>query len=134
MNQERFDKGIALRREMFGPQGAEMQIEAATDFTRPLQELVTEHCFGNIWQRPGFSKKDRSLLTLAMLAALGRSHEIGIHTRGALANGATEEELRELFLHVSLYCGIPASVDCFIVAQPILAQHAERNAGEHHGE
>lgn len=124
MNQERFDDGLALRREMFGPQGAEVQIEAATDFTRPLQELVTEHCFGTIWQRPGFSKRERSLLTLAMLAALGRSHEIGIHTHGALANGVTEEELRELFLHVSLYCGIPASVDCFRVAQPILAQRA----------
>ncbi|ADZ71598.1 carboxymuconolactone decarboxylase family protein [Polymorphum gilvum] len=117
---EEFDRGLELRRAMFGPEGAEKQLEAATDFTRPMQEWVTKQCFGEAWQRPVFDRKTRSLLTLAMLVAMGRSHEVKIHTRGAIANGVSKEEIRELLMHSIIYCGIPMAVDGFRSASEVL--------------
>ena len=104
-------KGLELRRAMFGRQGADDHIDNASDMMAPIQDIVTRFCFGEIWQRPVLDKKTRSLITLSMLVATGRSHEIKIHTRGAVANGATREELRELFIHSVAYCGIPLMVD-----------------------
>ena len=92
MADDAFDKGMALRHEMFGPRGAEEALEAATDFTRPLQEWVTKQCFGEAWQRPAFDARTRSLLTLAMLVATGRSHEVKIHTRGALCVDVEQDD------------------------------------------
>lgn len=120
MTNENFERGIELRRKMFGPEGAEQQIENATEFMQPMQDIVTRICFGEIWQRPGLDLKTRSLITLAMLVAMGRHPEIKIHTRGALANGATREEIRELLIHAFLYCGIPLMVDAMRAAESVL--------------
>ncbi len=117
-----YDAGLELRRAMFGPAGAEDQVENTTDLNDKLQEVVTRYCFGDIWQREGLDKKTRSLLTLGMLVALGRSHEIRIHLRGGLSNGLTEEEIRETMLHSFLYCGIPAAVDGLRAAEEVLAE------------
>src|SRR5271168_384352 len=110
-NNSAFETGLALRRDMFGSAGADQAIDAASDFSRPLQEMVTRFCFGEVWQRPGLDRKTRSLLTLSMLIGTGRFMQFPAHLRGALANGATPEELRELVLHSQLYCGIPSAVE-----------------------
>lgn len=115
-----FERGLEIRREMFGSEGAEQQTEAATDFTWPLQDMVTRYCFGEIWDRPVLDRKQRSMITLAMLIALGRPHEIKIHIRGGLKNGLTKDEIREILVHSMLYCGIPASVDGFRAANEVL--------------
>jgi 4-carboxymuconolactone decarboxylase len=115
-----FDAGLALRRDMFGPAGAEQALAAASEFSRPLQEMVTRFCFGEIWQRPGLDRKTRSLITLAMLIASGRLTQFPVHVRGALANGATPDELRELLLHSQVYCGIPAAVEATAICEKTL--------------
>lgn len=111
IHDELYDLGLDLRRDMFGPAGADEQVGSTDEWDDKLQDLVTRHVFGDIWQRPGLDRKTRSLVTLAMLVATNRPHEVGIHLRGALSNGVTSEELRELMLHASVYCGIPAAVD-----------------------
>lgn len=116
-----FDKGLTLRREMFGVAGADKALESASDFSRPLQEMVTRFCFGEVWQRPGLDRKTRSLLTLSMLIGNGRFAQFSAHVRGALANGVTPEELRELVLHSQLYCGIPAAVEATALCEAILS-------------
>ncbi len=93
-NKDAFDRGLNLRREMFGVAGADKAIESASDFAKPLQEMVTRFCFGEVWQRPGLDRKTRSLLTLSMLIGSGRMLQFPAHVRGALANGVTKEELR----------------------------------------
>ncbi|OMH34997.1 carboxymuconolactone decarboxylase family protein [Tersicoccus sp. Bi-70] len=118
---EHYDAGLALRRAMFGSAGAEDQVEHTTDLNDKIQEVVTRYCFGDVWQREGLDLRTRSLITLAMLVATGRSHEIRIHLRGAVANGATEEEIRELMLHSFLYCGIPAAMDGFRAVEEMLS-------------
>lgn len=112
--------GLELRREMFGQAGTDKQIEAASDFTRPMQDIVTRICFGEVWQRPGLDARTRSLITIAMLAALGREPELKAHVRGAVANGASREEIREVLVHSFLYCGIPAMVGALRAAEPVL--------------
>jgi 4-carboxymuconolactone decarboxylase len=116
-----FETGLALRREMFGPGGADQALEQASDFSRPLQEIVTRFCFGEIWQRPGLERRTRSMLTIAMLIAAGRTAQLPAHIRGALANGVTREELREVILHALLYCGIPAAVEATAICERTLA-------------
>lgn len=110
-NDPLFEAGIAQRRHMFGSAGAEGQVDNTTDLDDKLQDFVTRYCFGDIWQRPGLSIPDRSKITLAILIATGKSHEIRVHLRGALANGVTPVELRELVVHSILYCGIPSAVE-----------------------
>lgn len=124
---DRHQKGLELRRRMFGRAGADDHIDRASKYMRPVQDIVTEQCFGEIWSRPGLDLRTRSLITVAMLAALGKTAEIRIHTRGALANGATKEELKELALHVSPYCGIPAMVNAMIAIEAAIG---EVEAGE----
>lgn len=116
-----FDSGIELRRRMFGEAGADAQIYATTELNDKLQEIVTRWCFGDLWSREELPLKTRSMITVAMLIALGRSHELNIHIRGALANGVTEVELREIALHAILYCGIPAGNDGIRTLDAILA-------------
>ncbi|MGW6172488.1 carboxymuconolactone decarboxylase family protein [Arthrobacter sp. NPDC055138] len=123
-----YDVGLELRRSMFGPAGAENQVEHTNDLNDKIQEVVTRYCFGDIWQREGLDKKTRSLITLAMLVALGRSHEVRIHLQGGLANGLTEEEIREVMLHSFLYCGIPAAMDGFRAAEDVLSQARGKDA------
>ena len=108
-----YDKGLATRKAVLGADYVEAALQKSTDFTRPLQDLVTRHAWGNTWQRDGLDLKTRSIVTVSMLVALGKMHELKLHVRGALNNGVTREELQEIFLHASVYCGFPAAVDAF---------------------
>ena len=115
----RFDQGLAVRRRVLGPRYVDEAMRAADDFTRPLQELVTEYCWGAVWTRPGLPWKTRSLLNLAMLTALNRPHEVRLHLRGALNNGCTREEITEVLLQTAIYCGVPAAVVAFRCAREV---------------
>jgi 4-carboxymuconolactone decarboxylase len=117
MNKELFDKGLKTRREVLGADYVDNAIKGADAFNMPMQELVTQYCWGDVWNRPGLDRKTRSLLNLAMLSALNRPHELKLHVRGAINNGLTKEEIQEVFLQVAIYCGVPASVDSFRVAR-----------------
>jgi 4-carboxymuconolactone decarboxylase len=114
-----FEKGLAIRKSVLGAEFVDKAFAAADDFNRPLQEIVTQYCWGEIWGRPGLDKKTRSLLNLAMLSALNRPHEVKMHIKGALTNGVTKEEIREVFLQVAIYCGVPAGVDSFRIAKEV---------------
>lgn len=116
-----YDADMAVRREMFGAAGAEQRIAQATDFNRPFEELVTRYCFGDVWSRPGIDRRTRSLITLAALTALSKPNQLRVHVAGALANGATIDEIREVLLHTSVYAGIPAGVEAFNAAAEVLA-------------
>jgi 4-carboxymuconolactone decarboxylase len=122
MAKEVFDKGLAIRREVLGKDYVDNAIKSADDFNRPLQEFVTEYCWGAVWGRPGLSKKTRSMLNLAMLTALNKPHELKLHVRGALKNGVTREEISEIFLHAAVYAGVPAAVDAFRTAREVLKE------------
>jgi 4-carboxymuconolactone decarboxylase len=113
MNPDLFDQGLKTRREVLGAEYVDASIRNADDFNRPMQELVTEYCWGEIWNRPGLDRRTRSLLNLAMLTALNRPHELKLHVRGALNNGVTKDEIREVFLQAAIYCGVPAAIDSF---------------------
>jgi len=117
MDKQRFERGLATRRAVLGRDYVDAAIAAADDFNRPMQELVTEYCWDEIWNRPGLDRRTRSLLNLAMLTALNRPHELKLHVRGALNNGATKDEVREVFLQAAIYCGVPAAIDAFRVAK-----------------
>ena len=108
-----YDQGLATRKAVLGADYVDAALQKATEFTQPLQDLVTRHAWGNTWQRGGLDLKTRSIVTVSMLVALGKMHELKIHVRGALNNGVTREELQEIFLHASVYCGFPAAVDAF---------------------
>ena len=117
-----YDVGMSVRRDMFGAAGAEERMAQATDFNRPFEELVTRYCFGDVWGRPGLDRKTRSLITLAALTALTKPNQLKVHVRGALANGATAEEIREVLLHTSVYAGIPCGVEAFNAAAEVLSE------------
>jgi 4-carboxymuconolactone decarboxylase len=117
MNKELFDKGMKVRREVLGAEYVDAAIANADDFSRPLQELVTEFCWGEVWNRPGLDRKTRSIINLAMLTALNRPHEIKLHLRGAINNGLSKSEIGEIFLQTAVYCGVPAAIDSFRVAR-----------------
>lgn len=112
-----YDTGLAIRKEVIGAAYVEKALANADDFSRPLQEMVTEYCWGNIWGRPGLERKTRSLLNIAMLSALNRGHELKLHVRGAITNGATREEIREVILQVGVYCGVPVALETSRIAQ-----------------
>jgi len=122
MNKETFDKGLEIRRAVLGADFVDNSFKNADEFSLPLQELVTEYCWGEVWGRPGLNRKTRSLLNLAMLAALNRPHEIKLHVRGALTNGVTKDEIKEVFLQVAIYCGVPAAVDSFRIAREVFKE------------
>ena len=122
MDKATFEKGLAIRRAVLGAEFVDNAIATADDFNRPLQELVTEYCWGAVWGRPGLERKTRSLLNLAMLSALNRPHEIKMHIRGALANGVTKDEIKEVFLQVGIYVGVPAAVDSFRIAKEVFKE------------
>ena len=122
MNRESFDKGLKTRREVLGPEYVDASIKSADDFNQPMQELVTEYCWNEIWNRPGLDRRTRSLLNLAMLTALNRPHELKLHVRGAINNGLTKEEIREVFLQSAIYCGVPAAIDSFRSAKEIFKE------------
>ena len=115
-----FEEGLAVRREVLGADYVNKSIASATDFNREFQELVTEYCWGKVWTRPGLDRKTRSLINVAMLTALNRPHEVALHLRGALNNGCTRDEIKEVLLQTAIYCGVPAAVDSFRVAREVL--------------
>jgi 4-carboxymuconolactone decarboxylase len=117
-----FDKGFEIRKSVLGAEFVEKSFSSADDFNRPLQELVTEYCWGAVWGRDTLDKKTRSMLNLAMLAALNRPHELKMHVKGALTNGVTKDEIREVLLQVVIYAGVPAGVDSFRVAREALQE------------
>jgi len=117
-----FAAGLKIRREMFGKDGAERQIEATSDFMWPMQDYVTRYCFGETWTRSILPRKVRSMLTLGMLVAQGRPHELKVHVRGAIANGVSKEEISEVLLHAMVYCGVPKAVEGFRSAQEVLKE------------
>lgn len=106
--------GLALRHQIFGADATDAQIAKASPFLRPMQDMVTADCFGQVWTQPGLDLRQRSLATISMLIALGRAHELRIHVRGAIQNGVSVEELSALMRHAALYCGIPAAVDAWV--------------------
>jgi 4-carboxymuconolactone decarboxylase len=122
MNKEYFDRGLQIRKSVLGAEYVENSLKSADDFNLPMQELTTEYCWGAIWGREGLPRKIRSMLNLAMISALNRPHELKMHIQGALTNGVTREEIREVFLQVAVYCGIPAGVDSFRIAREVFAE------------
>lgn len=119
---EAFERGLQTRRAVLGDAYVDKALEAADDFNWPMQQLTTEYCWDHIWNRPGLDRRSRSILNLGMIAALNRSHEFKAHTRGALANGLTRDELREILLQIAVYVGVPAGVDSFRLAREVLAE------------
>lgn len=119
-NNDTFTAGMELRRQMWGKAGAEDRVAQATDFTRPFEEVVTRYCFGDVWNRPGLDKKTRSIITLAVLTALTKPNQLKVHVEGAIANGVSKEEIREVILHSSVYAGIPTGVEAMAAARETL--------------
>lgn len=123
MNDELFQRGLEIRRAVLGAEYVDKSIAAADDFNMPLQRLVTEYCWGAVWGRDELPRKTRSMLNIAMLCALNRPHELKMHLGGALRNGLTKTEIREILLQVGIYCGVPAAVDAFRVAKETFAEY-----------
>jgi 4-carboxymuconolactone decarboxylase len=117
-----FEQGLAVRREVLGADHVDRSLAAASDFSRPMQELVTEYCWGAVWTRPGLDRRSRSILNLGMLTALNRMHELGVHIRGALTNGVSRDEIREVLMQSAIYVGVPAALDAFRVAERVFEE------------
>ena len=115
-----FDKGLAMRKKVMGEAFVAKAFANATDFTQPMQQYITQNAWGDVWQREGLDLKTRSLITVAMLTALGKQHELKGHVRGALNNGATVQEIQEVLLHASIYCGVPTAVEAFRSAAEVV--------------
>jgi len=126
MDKALFAVGEQTRRAVLGDRHVDASLANANEFTRPLQELVTEYGWGAVWSRPGLPRRIRSMLNLAMLTALNRPHELKTHVRGALTNGVTEDEIREVLLQTAVYCGMPAAIDSFRVAREVLDEAKAR--------
>ncbi|HLF10002.1 MAG TPA: carboxymuconolactone decarboxylase family protein [Gammaproteobacteria bacterium] len=119
---ELFDRGLTVRREVLGAEYVDNSLNAANDFMMAFQQITTEWCWGYAWTRSGLDRKTRSLINLAMLTALNRSPEVKLHVRGALNNGVTVDEIKEVLLHATVYCGIPAGLDAFKAANEVLKE------------
>jgi 4-carboxymuconolactone decarboxylase len=122
---DRFEKGMVVRRKVLGDAYVDQALQKADDFSMPLQDFVTENAWGTVWVREGLTLKQRSLVTVSALIAMNRPHELKLHIRGALNNGLTKVELREIFLHCGAYCGAPAVVDAFRIAREVFAEDAK---------
>lgn len=127
---DHFEAGIAMRKRVLGADFVDQQFRDASEFSEPLQELVTEFCFGAVWSREGLSLRDRSLLNIAILGATNRSHALHYHVKAAITNGATKEEIRETLVHLIPYCGFPAAFDAFEIAEKALTE-ADEQEPEH---
>ncbi len=122
MNEGLFEKGLKIRKSVLGTETVEKSLASADDFNMPMQKLVTEYCWGAVWGRDELPKKTRSMLNIAMLAVLNRPNEFKLHIRGAIRNGVTREEIREILLQVAIYAGVPAGIDSFRIAKEVLAE------------
>ena len=130
MTSEKFSSGLKIRKEVLGEAYVEKALKNVDDFNRPMQELVTEYCWGTIWARDGLPRKTRSLINLAMLTALNRPHEVKAHVVGALNNGCSKAEIMETFLQASIYCGVPAGIDSFRSAREVFAEMDQQQEGQ----
>lgn len=119
-----YRRGLETRREVLGAEHVDRSLQAASSFSQPIQELVTEYCWGAVWTREGLDRRTRSLLNLAMLTALNRNHELAVHVRGAITNGCTTVEIRETLLQAAIYCGVPAGLESTRVAERVLSELA----------
>ncbi len=122
MDQKTYETGLKIRSEVLGKEYVENSMKSADEFNKPFQEFVTEYCWGAGWGRPGLSRKERSMLNLAMISILNRPHELKLHIRGALTNGLTKDQIREIFMQVAIYAGVPAGVDAFRQAREVFAE------------
>lgn len=122
MSDELLQLGKDIRAEVIGKQRSEAALAAATDFDRPFQELALRYCWGEVWSRPGLDRRTRSIVNLAMLAAMAKPNELKIHTRGALTNGVTKQEIQEIFLQACIYCGVPTAGEAFKVAREVFEE------------
>lgn len=125
MDQATYDKGMAIRRATLGDTYVDKALAQSDAFTQELQQLVTTYCWGEVWGREGLDRKTRSTINLAMISALNRPHELAAHVRGAINNGLTPDEIKEILLQVGIYCGVPAMVDSFRVARTVLGEMDE---------
>lgn len=121
-HRETYEAGLATRKAVMGAEHVERSLAQASEFARPMQELVTEYCWGAVWNRPGLERRTRSLVNIAMLTALGRNHELGGHVRGALRNGVSVEEIQEVLLQTAIYVGVPAALEAFRVAEQAISE------------
>lgn len=122
MNKESFEKGLKTRREVLGAAYVDASIAGADDFNMPMQELVTEYCWNEVWNRPGLDRRTRSIMNLCMITALNRPHELKLHVRGAINNGLTKDDIKEVFLQTAIYCGVPAAIDSFRNAKEVFKE------------
>ncbi len=122
MSNEKFDRGLKLRKQVLGTEYVEKSMASADDFSMPMQELSTEYCWGHVWTRPGLELRERSLINIAMISALNRPHELKLHVKAALNNGLTREQIREVILQVAVYCGVPAGIDSTRIAREAFAE------------
>ena len=116
----RYEDGLAARRQVLGADYVDQALARATEFSQPIQQLVTEYCWGGVWTREQLDRRTRSLINLAMLTALNRNHELAVHVRGAINNGCGVDEIREVLLQTAIYCGLPAALESFRVAERVL--------------
>lgn len=128
MTDELYERGLKLRKEVLGAEHVDKSIAEADEFTRPMQDLVTRYCWGEVWNRPGLDKQQRSMINLAMITALNRPHELRLHVRGALNNGVSRETIREILLQAAVYCGVPAAIDAFRTAREVF-EDIDRDGG-----
>jgi 4-carboxymuconolactone decarboxylase len=128
MDKETYERGLQIRKDVLGVDYVENSLKTADDFNRPMQELSTEYCWGYVWGREGLPRKTRSMLNLAMISALNRPHELKIHVKGALKNGVTRDEIREILMQVAIYCGVPAGMDSFRIAREAFKEIDAANA------
>lgn len=122
MDKERFDKGLAIRKDVLGADYVEKSLAQASDFSRDFQEILTEYCWGGVWGDDTLDRKQRSMLNVAMIAALNRMHEWELHFRGALKNGVSHDELKAIINQIAIYCGVPVAVECHRIAKKVFAE------------
>lgn len=130
MSNEKFERGLALRKQVLGAQYVEKSMASADSFSMPMQELSTEYCWGHVWTRPGLALRDRSLINIAMISALNRPHELKLHVKAALNNGLSRDEIREVILQVAVYCGVPAGIDSTRIAREAFAELDAASGGQ----
>ena len=130
MYKEQYEAGLANRKEVMGSDYVDQALSSASEFSRPLQDIVTENAWGTVWERDGISKKTRSLITLSMLVALKASNELKGHVRGALRNGCSVDEIQEVFLHATVYCGFPAAIQAFKYSEPVIESWVKKEGVE----
>ena len=121
-NDDLYNRGMIVRRAVLGDEYVDAALANATEFSTEMQDLVTQYCWGEIWTRPGLERSQRSLINLAMITVLNRPHELAAHVRGALNNGLTRDQIKEVFLQTAIYCGVPAAIDSFRTANEVFSK------------